>query len=270
MTDLATVAPAFVEMAHRIVWCTVATTGADGRPAPRPPPHLGVGRHHPHRVDRDLPAVAQGGRPGRTSRPSRSPTGPHPRHLHRRLRHRLGDLRRRAAGGLGSLRRRPGAGGLRPVDHPAVDEPERRGLRDPAPPPDAPPRAARRGDAGGTRRPAPHLAGLIGPVRQAIGPWWSQVRASSSSVAARDRGLVAGEPVVADQRAPVAGAGLVEELVVALPERRVRVRHQLVGVRAFMCSKPAAVHQLVRRRLDAERRRPAGSSRRPGRPAARA
>ena len=35
MTDLATVAPAFVEMAHRIVWCTVATTGADGRPNTR-------------------------------------------------------------------------------------------------------------------------------------------------------------------------------------------------------------------------------------------
>ena len=29
------VAPAFVEMAHRIVWCTVATVGADGRPNTR-------------------------------------------------------------------------------------------------------------------------------------------------------------------------------------------------------------------------------------------
>jgi hypothetical protein len=29
------VAPAFVEMAHRIVWCTVATVGADGRPHSR-------------------------------------------------------------------------------------------------------------------------------------------------------------------------------------------------------------------------------------------
>ena len=29
------VAPAFVEMAHRIVWCTVATAGADGRPHTR-------------------------------------------------------------------------------------------------------------------------------------------------------------------------------------------------------------------------------------------
>lgn len=35
MADLTTVAPAFVEMAHRIVWCTVATVGADGRPHTR-------------------------------------------------------------------------------------------------------------------------------------------------------------------------------------------------------------------------------------------
>jgi hypothetical protein len=35
MTDLATVAPAFVEMAHRIVWCTVATTAPDGTPRTR-------------------------------------------------------------------------------------------------------------------------------------------------------------------------------------------------------------------------------------------
>ena len=33
--SLDTVAPAFVEMAHRIVWCTVATAGADGRPHTR-------------------------------------------------------------------------------------------------------------------------------------------------------------------------------------------------------------------------------------------
>ena len=35
MTDLATTAPAFVEMAHRVVWCTVATARPDGRPASR-------------------------------------------------------------------------------------------------------------------------------------------------------------------------------------------------------------------------------------------
>ena len=35
MTELAEIAPSFVEMAHRIVWCTVATTGSDGRPNTR-------------------------------------------------------------------------------------------------------------------------------------------------------------------------------------------------------------------------------------------
>jgi hypothetical protein len=35
MDPLADVAPAFVEMAHRIVWCTVATTGTDGSPHTR-------------------------------------------------------------------------------------------------------------------------------------------------------------------------------------------------------------------------------------------
>ncbi len=35
MSDLATTAPAFVEMAHRIVWCVAATTDASGAPATR-------------------------------------------------------------------------------------------------------------------------------------------------------------------------------------------------------------------------------------------
>lgn len=35
MADLARVAPAFVEMAHRIVWATVATTDRQGRPRSR-------------------------------------------------------------------------------------------------------------------------------------------------------------------------------------------------------------------------------------------
>ncbi|NJN18930.1 MAG: pyridoxamine 5'-phosphate oxidase family protein [Oscillochloris sp.] len=35
MHDLATVAPAFVEMAHRIVWCSVATVDPQGRPRTR-------------------------------------------------------------------------------------------------------------------------------------------------------------------------------------------------------------------------------------------
>ncbi len=35
MLALAQIAPAFVAMAHRIVWCTVATTGPDGTPNTR-------------------------------------------------------------------------------------------------------------------------------------------------------------------------------------------------------------------------------------------
>lgn len=35
MDSLADVAPAFVEMAHRIVWCTVATVDREGRPRSR-------------------------------------------------------------------------------------------------------------------------------------------------------------------------------------------------------------------------------------------
>jgi len=35
MSTLEEIAPAFVEMAHRIVWCTVATLDGDGRPRTR-------------------------------------------------------------------------------------------------------------------------------------------------------------------------------------------------------------------------------------------
>ncbi len=35
MTDLSTIAPAFVTMAHRIVWATVATVDPEGRPRTR-------------------------------------------------------------------------------------------------------------------------------------------------------------------------------------------------------------------------------------------
>ena len=35
MTNLADVAPSFIEMAHRIVWCTVATVDSRGRPRTR-------------------------------------------------------------------------------------------------------------------------------------------------------------------------------------------------------------------------------------------
>ena len=35
MTELSEIAPKFVETAHRIVWCTVATTSRSGRPRTR-------------------------------------------------------------------------------------------------------------------------------------------------------------------------------------------------------------------------------------------
>ena len=35
MSSLAETAPAFIDMAHRIVWCAAATNGADGRPRSR-------------------------------------------------------------------------------------------------------------------------------------------------------------------------------------------------------------------------------------------
>ncbi len=35
MTELSTIAPAFIEMAHRIVWCTVATVDPAGKPRTR-------------------------------------------------------------------------------------------------------------------------------------------------------------------------------------------------------------------------------------------
>ena len=35
MTDLAEIAPAFIEIAHRIVWCSVSTVDARGRPRSR-------------------------------------------------------------------------------------------------------------------------------------------------------------------------------------------------------------------------------------------
>jgi hypothetical protein len=35
MTALSDVAPAFVEMAHRIVWCVAATSGPTGEPRTR-------------------------------------------------------------------------------------------------------------------------------------------------------------------------------------------------------------------------------------------
>jgi len=60
MDPSADVVPAFVEMAHRIVCCTVPTTGADGATTHTcAAPALGMGRGGPDPVDRDVPEVAE-------------------------------------------------------------------------------------------------------------------------------------------------------------------------------------------------------------------
>jgi hypothetical protein len=60
MSDLASVAPAFVEMAHRIVWATVATVDLDGRPRGRillPLPRSARHSRTMRRTSRSLMAV---------------------------------------------------------------------------------------------------------------------------------------------------------------------------------------------------------------------
>ena len=113
MTDLASVAPAFVAMAHRIVWCTVATTSADGTPRTR-----------------ILHPIWEWDGSALTGWIATSPLSPKatdlatqpvvsltywdadPRHLHRRLRHRVGDVRGGADARVGTAsltaRRRSG------------------------------------------------------------------------------------------------------------------------------------------------------------------
>jgi hypothetical protein len=44
MHELTQVAPAFVEMAHRIVWCSAATVDTKGPHAHAPTPYLAVER----------------------------------------------------------------------------------------------------------------------------------------------------------------------------------------------------------------------------------
>ncbi len=66
MNPLSNVAPEFVEMAHRIVWCVVGTSDAGGFPRTRVlAPDLGVGRRLAHRLDRHLAQLTQSRGPAR-------------------------------------------------------------------------------------------------------------------------------------------------------------------------------------------------------------
>ena len=155
-----TVAPAFVDMAHSIVWATVATVSPEGRPhtrilhpiwewdgtdlrgwiltSPRSPkavdlaanPIVSLTYWNPAQ---DTATVDAG--------------------------HRVGGLRRAAAGGLGPLRQRSRAGGLRPVDHPVLARSGGTGVRRAPPRADEGPGHAGHGDDEG-RGHRDHVAGL--------------------------------------------------------------------------------------------------------------
>ena len=95
MTPLDQIAPAFVEMAHSIVWASVATVDADGRPRSR--------ILHPiwEWDGTDLfgwiatvPTPAQAGAPRRAPRDVGELLDPQPRHLQRRVPRRVVHRRR--------------------------------------------------------------------------------------------------------------------------------------------------------------------------------
>lgn len=66
MQDLATVAPAFIEMAHRIVWASVATVDSQRPPTlAHPASHLAVGQRTADWLDRHQPHAGQTCPPGR-------------------------------------------------------------------------------------------------------------------------------------------------------------------------------------------------------------
>ena len=123
--------PAFVEMAHRIVWCSAATVDARGRPrSAHPPPAVAVGGRRPDRLDRHRTDAPEAGPPRRASvrvahvlgtrtttpaRPSAVPSSS----TTTTTRTEVWDTFVAA----------PAPVGLRPVDHPGVDQSDRRHLR---------------------------------------------------------------------------------------------------------------------------------------------
>ena len=122
---------AFVEMAHRIVWCTVATVGADGAQYPGPAPGSGSGTATSHRLDRHVSQLAQGPGPGRPSQDLADLlVATHDTCTADA--HEWDDTEGEA--GVAPPRRGPRPGGLRPVDHPDGTLDHRR-VQHPAPPP---------------------------------------------------------------------------------------------------------------------------------------
>ena len=122
MDSLETVAPAFVDMAHQIVWATAATVNSAGEPSDaHPAPDLGVGRRTPAGLDRHLAAVAQGQASGADADDVVDVLAAEPRHVHGPLPHRVGRHAGRAGGVVGALQRGARTARLCALDHPRVD-----------------------------------------------------------------------------------------------------------------------------------------------------
>ena len=118
MVALNDIAPAFVKMAHEIVWCTAATVDAQGRPRSRV--------LHPMwqwQGGKLTGWIATGPTPVKRAHLAGEPLpvlqllGAEPGHLRGRVPGGMGLRRCNAAHGLGSVRQRPGAGGLRSGHH---------------------------------------------------------------------------------------------------------------------------------------------------------
>ena len=82
MAALSNVAPAFVKMAHEIVWCTA--------PLPCTTPDLAMGRRQAHRLDRYRPHAHQARSPGGQSFHFLQLLGAHTGHLRSRVPRRVG------------------------------------------------------------------------------------------------------------------------------------------------------------------------------------
>ena len=185
MHPLAAVAPQFVEMAHRIVWCVAATVDASGAPRTRV--------LHPvwewdEAAGQLTGWIATGPQSPKAGGPGQDPVavadvlGPDAGHVHRRLRRDLGRHRGVATCRVGAFPDGAGTGGLRPVDHPGVGHARLRGVRrDPALAA-APPGHARHRDDRWRGRSA-HLAALTSA------PFWSPETTHNRLFGGPERGV---------------------------------------------------------------------------------
>ena len=107
MDPLETVAPAFVDMAHQIVWATAATVNGAGEPThAHPAPDLGVGRRRRSRGwIATSPSVAQGQASGAQPDDVVELLAAEPRHVHASVPHVVGRHAGRARGAVGALQR---------------------------------------------------------------------------------------------------------------------------------------------------------------------